>query len=170
MRVRPDYLFLTLLAFVFFAAAPPAIAGQAGDQARDRIVDRFLKQVNHQRAMNGVRSLTLNVRLTKAAQKHAENMMRSDFIDHRSPDGRSLQDRVANAGYPWREIAENLAAGQPSPDRVLQSWLTSRDHRDNMLGQDYWEAGIGYAVPSSEGKRSRYRHYWVVIFGARSRQ
>lgn len=167
--MRPDRLFLTLLVALFFAAAPPAIADQTPDPAHDRVVERVLKHVNQQRAMNGVGPLTLNARLTVAAQKHAEDMSRRDFVAHRSPDGRALQDRIASAGYPWRAIAENLAAGQSSPESSVQSWMTSPGHRDNMLSRDYLEAGVGYAVPSGEGKRPRYNHYWVVVFGARSR-
>lgn len=167
--MRPDRLFLTFLAAFLFAVVPPANSDQISDQARDRIVERVLKHVNQQRAMNGAGPLTLNARLTDAAQKHAEDMVRRDFVEHRSPDGRALQDRIASVGYPWRAIAENLAAGQSSPESSVQSWMTSPAHRDNMLSQDYLEAGIGYAVPTGEGKRPRYKHYWVVVFAARSR-
>lgn len=167
--MRPDRLFLTILAAGFFAAVSPAIADQPDDQAQKRIVERVLKHVNLQRAMNGAGPLTLNARLSDAAQKHAEDMARRDFVDHRSPDGRALQDRMASAGYPWRVIAENLAAGLSSPEGSVQSWMTSPGHRDNMLNRDFLEAGVGYAVPSGEGKRPRYSHYWVVVFGARSR-
>lgn len=163
--MRPDRLFLTLLAVLFLATASPASA----DEAHKRVVDRVLKSVNLQRAMNGAAPLVLNARLTSAAQKHAEDMSRRDFVDHRSPDGRALQDRIATAGYPWRVIAENLAAGLSSAESTVQSWMTSPGHRDNMLSRDYLEAGIGYAVPSGEGKRPRYSHYWVVVFGGRSR-
>lgn len=167
--MRPDRLFLIFLVAVFLAAAPPAIADQLPDDTRDRIVERVLKHVNQQRAMNGAGPLTLNARLKQAAQSHAEDMSRRDFVDHRSPDGRALQDRVASVGYPWRAIAENIGAGLSSPESTVQSWMTSPGHRDNMLSRDYLEAGIGYAVPSGEGKRPRYSHYWVVVFGARSR-
>lgn len=119
--------------------------------------------------MNGAAPLTLSARLSDAAQKHAEDMSRRDFVDHRSPDGRGLQDRITSAGYPWRAIAENLATGQSSPESAVQSWMTSPNHRDNLLNRDFLEAGVGYAVPSGEGKRPRYSHYWVVVFGARSR-
>jgi uncharacterized protein YkwD len=163
--VRPDRLVLTIIAALFFAATSPAFA----DQAQDRIVERVLKHVNLQRAMNGVAPLAVNAPLSEAAQKHAEDMARRDFVDHQSPDGRALQDRIARVGYPWRVIAENLAAGLSSPESTVESWMTSPGHRDNMLSRDYLEAGIGYAVPSGEGKRPRYRHYWVVVFGARSR-
>ena len=167
--MRPDRLFPALLIALVVIAGQPARADQAQDQAHKRIVDRALKHLNQQRAMNGAAPLTLNTRLSDAAQKHAEDMSRRDFLDHRSPDGRGLQDRVASAGYPWRAIAENLAAGQSTPESAVQSWMTSPNHRDNMLNRDFLEAGIGYAVPSGEGKRPRYSHYWVVVFGARSR-
>jgi uncharacterized protein YkwD len=154
-----------VLAASFFAAAPPAVAYQN----HDRIVERVLKHVNQHRAMNGATPLAMNARLSDAAQKHSEDMARRDFVDHRSPDGRALQDRVASVGYPWRAIAENLAAGMSSPESTVQSWMTSPSHRDNMLSRDYLEAGIGYAVPQEGGKQPRYSHYWVVVFGARSR-
>tara|TARA_R110002072_G_scaffold60051_76_gene152827 strand:+ start:640 stop:1143 length:504 start_codon:yes stop_codon:yes gene_type:complete len=167
--VRPDRVFTAFLVALIFAAAQPASADQVTEQERGRIVERVLKHVNLQRAMNGAGQLTLNARLADAAQKHAEDMSRRDFVDHRSPDGRGLQDRIAAAGYPWRVIAENLAAGLSSPERTVESWMTSPGHRDNMLDRDYLDAGIGYAVPSGEDKRPRYNHYWVVVFGARSR-
>lgn len=163
--MRPDRYVLMVLAASFFAAAPPAVAYQN----HDRIVERVLKHVNQHRAMNGATPLAMNARLSDAAQKHSEDMARRDFVDHRSPDGRALQDRVASVGYPWRAIAENLAAGMSSPESTVQSWMTSPSHRDNMLSRDYLEAGIGYAVPQEGGKQPRYSHYWVVVFGARSR-
>lgn len=163
--MRPDRYVLMVLAASFFAAAPPAVAYQN----HDRIVERVLKHVNQHRAMNGATPLAMNARLSDAAQKHSEDMARRDFVDHRSPDGRALQDRVASVGYPWRAIAENLAAGMSSPESTVQSWMTSPSHRDNMLSRDYLEVGIGYAVPQEGGKQPRYSHYWVVVFGARSR-
>ena len=47
--------------------------------------------------------------------------------------------------------------------------MTSPGHRDNMLNREYLEAGVGYTTPKPGGIRPRYSHYWVVVFGARSR-
>ena len=163
--MRPDRLILILVLVFACGIFTPVNA----DEALDRTVSRMLKHVNMQRAMNGERPLVLNRRLTSAAQNHAEDMVRRDFLDHKSPDGRGLQDRVASAGYPWRAIAENVAAGLSSPESTTESWMTSPGHRDNMLNREYMEAGIGYATPPADGKRPRYSHYWVIVFGARSR-
>ena len=54
------------------------------DDSFNRTIERVLKHVNLQRAMNGERPLTLNARLSEAAQKHAEDMARNDFVEHRS--------------------------------------------------------------------------------------
>ncbi len=163
--MRPDRFICTLAVVLACATFSPARA----DEALNRTIDRVLKHVNVQRAMNGERPLVLNARLSDAAQKHAEDMARRDFLDHRSPDGRGLQDRIASVGYPWRVIAENLAAGFSSPESTVESWMTSPDHRDNMLNREYMEAGIGYATPPPDGKKPRYSHYWAIVFGARSR-
>lgn len=163
--MRPDRLILIVVLAFACGIYTPVYA----DDALNRTIERMLKHVNLQRAMNGERPLTLNRRLTSAAQKHAEDMARRDFVDHKSPDGRGLQDRIASAGYPWRVIAENVAAGLSSPESTTESWMTSPGHRDNMLSREYMEAGVGYATPVEGGKRPRYSHYWVIVFGARSR-
>jgi uncharacterized protein YkwD len=163
--VRPRHLALVVVLALTCGTYTPVYA----DEALNRTIDQVLKHVNLQRAMNGERPLTLDRRLTDAAQKHAEDMARRDFIDHQSPDGRGLQDRTASTGYPWRAIAENLAAGLSSPRSTVESWMTSPGHRDNMLSREYQEAGVGYATPAPGGKRPRYSHYWVVVFGAKSR-
>ena len=163
--MRPDRLLLIFVLVLTCGAYTPVRA----DDALNRTIDRMLKHVNTQRAMNGERPLTLNRRLSEAAQKHAEDMAKRDYVEHRSPDGRGLQDRVASVGYPWRVIAENLAAGMSAPESTVQSWMTSPGHRDNMLNREYLEAGVGYVTPMPGGKRPRYSHYWVIVFGARSR-
>ena len=167
--MRPDRLVLTFLSTLFIVAASPVCGDDVRDRDHKRIVELILKQVNLKRAINGVGRLTPNRRLTAAAQKHAEQMARRDFVDHRSPGGRSLRDRIATEGYSWRVIAENLSAGQSSPESTVESWMTSPGHRENMLNSEYLEVGMGYAVPSKEGKRPRYSNYWVVVFGAQSR-
>ena len=164
--MRPDHW---IVAFVILALAVFAPHTSLADEDRSRLIDSMLREVNMQRALNGVGVLTINDRLTAAAQKHAEDMAKRDYFDHRSPDGRGYQERIAREGYAWRAIAENLGAGLSSPKSTVNAWMTSPGHRENMLSWDYYDAGIGYVRPSGKGKRPRYAHYWVIVFGARSR-
>ena len=163
--MRPDRLIGAAVA-VFIAAFAGIAAGQ---QSSDQVANQVLREINQQRALNGAGPLKLNRRLTSAARNHADDMVKRDYLEHRSPNGRGLTDRVTSAGYPWRAVAENLAAGNSSVNGTVRSWMTSPGHRDNMLNPDYSEAGVGYARFSGDGKRPRYDHYWVVVFAAPSR-
>lgn len=164
--MRPDRR-LVALAILALTILAPSVS--SADTDRARLIDGLLREVNMQRALNGAQPLRLNRRLNAAAQKHAEDMARRDFFDHRSPDGRSFQERATSEGYPWRAIAENLGAGLSSPRSTADAWMTSPGHRDNMLNRDFTEAGVGYFRPSGAEKRPRFSHYWVILFGARSR-
>ena len=164
--MRPDR---RLVALAVLALAIFAPTFSHADTERTRLIDGLLHEVNMHRALNGAGPLRLNKRLSAAAQKYAEDMAKRDFFDHRSPDGRGYQERITSEGYPWRAIAENLGAGLSSPKSTTDAWMTSPGHRENMLNREYNDAGIGYFRPTGNGKRPRYSHYWVIVFGARSR-
>ena len=164
--MRPESR-LVASALLALAILMPTIS--YADTERTRLIEGLLREVNMQRALNGAQALRLNNRLNAAAQKHAEDMARRDFFDHRSPDGRGFQERATSEGYPWRAIAENLGAGLSSPRSTADAWMTSPGHRENMLNRDFTDAGIGYYQPSGEEKRPRFSHYWVILFGAPSR-
>ena len=147
-------------------AVAPALA-QHSDLGR--IQKRLLDLVNQQRSLNAQRPLVLDQRLHRIAQAHAENMARLDFFDHQAPDGSQVADRAVRAGYPWRLIGENLAAGPASESGVVYGWMIRPEHRENILVGDYTQLGVGYATPSPEAGQTRFAHYWVAVFGAPAR-
>lgn len=73
----------------------------------------------------------LNVLLSRAAQKHSASMAYQDFFNHTGADGSSPFDRIINEGYRY-SAAENIAAGQSTPEAVLRSWMNSPGHRANF--------------------------------------
>ena len=164
--MRSDRL-IARLAAAALVVFTPGLSYADAETARQ--IDTLLREVNMQRALKGVRPLKLDKRLGAAARKHARHMAMRDFLDHRSPSGRGFQEQVSSEGYPWRAIAENIGAGLSSPESTVDAWMTSPSHRDNMLNRDFNDAGIGYFRPTGEGKRPRYSHYWVILFGAQAR-
>ena len=165
MRVRPDRWLIVIFIMAVSVLTPSICDANA---ERSTLIEELLREVNTHRALNGVSPLRLNAKLTAAAQKHAENMARGGFFDHHSPNGRGFKERVSSQGYRWQIISENLSAGLVSPRDTSDAWMTSPDHRDNMLNRYFDEAGIGYFRPYAEGKRPQYPHYWVMLFAARS--
>ena len=105
--MRPDRYVLVVLAALFFAAAPPAVA----DQNHDRIVERVLKHVNQQRAMNGAAPLAMNARLSDAAQKHADSV--------------SSDPQTAAAKTPVEELEAPAVTQAPAPSDEVPAAATT---------------------------------------------
>ncbi len=123
---------------------------------------RVIELTNHERAKRGLRSLTWNEQLFKAAQGHCVGMARGDYFDHRQ-----FVDRVKEEGYPSPRIAENIAAGSSTPEQVVRNWMNSPGHRRNILTSDFTEIGVGHHYEANDGGRIQYKHYWTQIFGKR---
>ncbi|WP_162176599.1 CAP domain-containing protein [Deinococcus frigens] len=142
----------------------------ATPQRLDALTGEVLKLTNDARASGqscGGQSfpaappLGAEARLGQAAQNHAADMAARDYFNHVSPDGGTLTGRISASGYPWRAIAENIAAGQTSAQEVVSGWVRSEGHCRNLMNASYTELGIGLAQGAGG------RRYWVQDFGTR---
>ncbi|MFG2991395.1 CAP domain-containing protein [Streptomyces sp. NPDC048257] len=127
-------------------AAPPA----SGDVAA------VLALVNQERAAAGCSAVSLNAKLTKAAQDHSADMASHSNMSHTGSDGSDPGARITRAGYTWRTYGENVAYGYSSPEKVMEGWMNSQGHRENILNCSFKEIGIGLAQPGN---------YWTQDFG-----
>jgi len=128
------------------AVAPPTSGGPAA---------QVVAITNQQRAANGCGALTVDARLTAAAQKHSADMSAGGYFDHDSQDGRTFDQRIRAEGYP-SPGAENIAQGQRSAQEVMDDWMNSPGHRRNILDCSLRTIGVGWA---SNG------NYWTQDFG-----
>ena len=114
-----------------------------------------LRLVNAERAKVGAAPLRLSNDLMDATAVRAEEITRS--FSHTRPDGSSCFTLVRNQN---RTMGENIAAGSVTPAAVVDQWMHSKGHRENMLDKRFKELGIGHCY--KEG--SSYGHYWVQMF------
>lgn len=114
-------------------------------------------------AMPAVRALTWNSRLGTAARAHSRDMATKNYFSHTSADGRTLTDRLTQAGYDWSWAGENIAAGYSTPSQVVTGWMTSYGHCTNLMSNHFTELGVGYAYATG----STYHSYWTQDFGSR---
>ena len=124
--------------------------------------------INAFRNAENLQPLTREPTLDAVSQGHSDFMVRGDFIGHIGPDGRDLPARVEDAGYDYRLLAENIAAGPDSPETVLKSWLDSPPHAYNLRLAEASEIGLGYssgAIVVEEGVAS---DVWTIILAAPS--
>jgi uncharacterized protein YkwD len=127
----------------------------------ERVRQAALAAVNAARLAAGRRALDPDGRLDRAAQAHAEDMLRRSYYDHSSPEGASPLVRVQAAGFPARLVGENLAAGMRSLPEAMAAWLGSSGHRRNLLEARFTHLGMGVAVGRYE---DRYQVLWVQEF------
>ena len=134
------------------SAAEPAPRG-------DGTARQVLALVNAERADAGCDPVELDARLTAAAVRHSRDMADGDFLSHTGSDGDSFVDRIRAAGHPSPR-SENVAAGQESAQSVVEAWMDSDGHRDNILDCGARTMGVGRASGGSFGV------YWTQDFGS----
>lgn len=139
-------------------SAFPASAAHA-----DAYTDQVVTLINAARTSRGLVALVVSPQLTASAQSYSGSMAAGGFVSHVGPDGSTLVTRDEAAGFhDWTLLGENLAAGQSSPADVVQAWMNSPEHRDNILSPNFREIGAGFTGPAS----SMYRYYWALEFGS----
>ena len=141
------------------AAPEGAASGRGGATGAAGVLGEVVERTNAERARHGLPPLTIDARLATAAQVHSTDMVRRGFFAHESPDGRQVWDRAVAAGYAYRKVAENIAAGQRTADEVVRGWMDSAGHRANILDRDLTQIGVGRAEGGSYGV------YWTQVFG-----
>ncbi|PIR52982.1 hypothetical protein COU76_03710 [Candidatus Peregrinibacteria bacterium CG10_big_fil_rev_8_21_14_0_10_49_10] len=137
----------------------------------------ILDAVNHERALQGLPALTMNNDLQTSAQLHAEDMLARAYFAHTTPEGLSHVDRIKHTGYAIVDmeycncagfkaaLGENLAKGQRSVNWVMNEWMASPTHRDNILSPHFTELGVGIAEGKGSGTQIADR-IWVQNFGS----
>lgn len=120
--------------------------------------EEVLRLTNIERANYGLSPLTWDESLSDIAQAHCADMIQRNFFAHDNPDGLSPFDRIKNAGISYFMAAENIAAGQPSPEAVVEAWMNSSGHRANILTPDFEKLGVGVM------KGGSYGIYWTQVF------
>ena len=104
--------------------------------------------------------LILARELNAAATVQATDMARRQFLEHRGSDGSSPSDRVTRAGYAWKTVGENIALGPESAAEVVNGWLASAGHCENIMDARFTVMGL--AVASSTGSKPAL--YWSQVF------
>ncbi len=154
---------ITLIFLTSFSAIPQHIN-------KNLFKQEFLTRINQirqkgcncgQTFMPPAPPITWNDQLEDAAHGHALVMSERNYFSHTSKNGRSMSDRVIEAGYNFKgyksfTVGENIAQGQMSIAEVMNGWLHSEGHCHNLMNPAFKEVGI-----------AEIDHYWVQDFCGR---
>lgn len=117
----------------------------------EQVRELVLGAVNQARRDAELAPLAPDPKLDQVAQAHAEDMLARGFYDHRNPDGDGPRDRVTAAGWPARMVSENIARGLFQATEVVERWLDSSGHRQNILRRSASRHGLGVAIGERGG-------------------
>jgi hypothetical protein len=141
------FLIYTLLIFSFI---PYSIHAETISSSN------IFELVNNERVENGLSALSLNPTLTLAAQNKANDLVSKGYFDHTSPAGVKFYEWIENAGYPYFVAGENLAVNTNSMSNtaIVDAWMNSPSHRENILSSRYSETGIAIAYGTYQNQQA----------------
>lgn len=116
--------------------------------------------INAERVEEDIAPLTHDALLSEVARCHSEDMLARGFFSHTNPDGEDPFDRLANAGVTYRIAGENVAmlSNYPNPaEGVVEGWMDSAGHRENILRESFTHSGLGVA-------REGETYYFTQVF------
>lgn len=111
-----------------------------------------------------VPAITVDSRLTRAAQLHAWDLAFSDYFGHPSCNGRTPRDRCVAAGMPFainQSVSEIAGKGYNTPTDVVNGWVASDGHCVILMDARNRSLGAGFAKIQG---RSYGSERWIVNF------
>jgi uncharacterized protein YkwD len=126
----------------------------------DEFACAMIDRVNKERAAEGLPPVCANTKLQSSSQRHTDDMAANNYMAHNGTDGSTMSQRITDAKYDWSAVGENVAAGQEDVEAVMDAWMHSPEHRENIMG-DYTMLGVAYAYNDA----TEYKHYWTQDFG-----
>ncbi len=158
------YLCLAIVSFVVLRNLS-AQTGNVLGFATDVSSDRLLVLTNEQRASNGLSALSYNQQLSAAAAAKAQDMFSKGYWAHFGPNGESPWNFILGAGYQYDSAGENLAKNYASSGDVVNAWMNSPTHRDNILKSNYQDIGFAVVNGTLQGEETTLV---VQMFGSHS--
>ena len=119
-----------------------------------------VRLVNVERAKEGLAPLGTLSNLTQAAEVRAKEQL--TLYSHDRPDGTSCFTVLGEYGVSYRMAGENIAKGYTTPAAVVDGWMHSQGHRENILNPNFTHIG---AATARKGNGTRY---WVQLFIAQN--
>jgi uncharacterized protein YkwD len=134
--------FMAMAFFINYIHSTSNVLGYATDIT----VDKLFSLTNEQRQENGLKPLKYNDKLAEAAKEKAADMFTKNYWAHFAPDGSTTPwSFILKSGYKYEYAGENLAKNFMFSDGVVQAWMKSPSHRENMLRPEYTDVGFAIA-------------------------
>ena len=133
-------------------------AGKKNTTTDISLQKKVISIVNQNRKKQGLEALTMDEKLMKAAQDRAKELTKS--FSHTRPNGTSCFTIFEKYKITPTASGENIAAGQRSAAAVMDSWMNSPGHKENIMNNRFKKIGVGLVIVPND----MYSYYWVQMF------
>jgi uncharacterized protein YkwD len=106
----------------------------------------LVAEINREREASGIGTLEFDWELARIARYKTEEMAQLGFFGHESLLYGSPCETLARFGVEFLGVGANIAKGQDCPREVLDAWLLSPAHRENLLNAEFSAAGVGITI------------------------
>ena len=118
--------------------------------------------VNEIRVSYGLKPYKWDTNAYKAAKARCSEIEQK--FSHLRPDGSNFKTIYGYSDeelwYKFCSVGENLGSGQPTAQRVVDSWMAStKGHRENILNPDFENLAVAFGTYNDA-----YKYYWVQEF------
>lgn len=130
-------------------------ADQQGDFSQ-QVATEVIKLTNEQRSQHGLPALSEDTQLDSLAGGRSSDMLQNNYFSHTSKNGQSPSDVLHGAGYQYRGMGENIhmmvgygTDVQQTAQKIVNDWMNSPEHRENILNSSFTTIGVGVASQGS---------------------
>jgi uncharacterized protein YkwD len=126
----------------------------------------IVEKVNAIRTSRGLSELSYNQTLSQAANNKSLDMVSRDYFEHYAY-GLSPWDFIKRSGYDYQYAGENLAMDFQTTEGMVNAWMRSPAHRQNILNANYQDIGIGIVKGAYTDENGRTKETIMVtqMFG-----
>ncbi|MFV0520282.1 MAG: SafA/ExsA family spore coat assembly protein [Lachnospirales bacterium] len=127
------------------------------DETLKTVEQEVVNLVNAERKKQNLAPLTIDWQVSRVAQYKSEDMGNNNYFSHNSPTYGSPFDMLKSFKISYSYAGENIAKGQKTPTAVVEAWMNSAGHKENILNSKFTKIGIGYYVKNGTV-------YWTQMF------
>ena len=124
-------------------------------------ISEVIQLVNQERKKLGIQPLRQDPYLNQLAVIKIQDMFEYNYFDHYSKHYGYPWDMATIFNYEFSSFGENIARYSSSPTTVVEAWMASDSHKQNMLKKNYTHTGVGIK------KNSQGKYYWVQLFSSK---
>lgn len=146
LLLKPSFLCLLIAFYVFnqsliksFTIVKPGVLGYSSEIT----VSKIFNLTNIERQKAGLGPLHFNSVLSESATNKGKDMFANNYWAHNSPNGKTPWDFFKGVGYKYSVAGENLAKDFYDSESVMDAWMKSPTHKENIVNNKYQEIGIG---------------------------